>query len=88
MGRVYGMIWTRFEVYDGDTHPNPSPNPNCDLISGTMGICPQHDVLYPTLTVEEQLSLFAVLKGVRPDEVELAVKQKIKEVALTKKQKT
>ena len=29
-----------------------------------LGICPQHDVLWPTLTVLEHLQLYATLKGV------------------------
>ncbi len=35
-----------------------------DEIRANMGVCPQHDILYPTLTVYEHLSLYAALKGV------------------------
>jgi len=31
-----------------------------------MGLCPQHDTLWPELTVTEHLELFGVLKGVKP----------------------
>ena len=31
----------------------------------SLGICPQHDVLFDTLTVEEHLKFFCRLKGVR-----------------------
>lgn len=33
-------------------------------IRNSLGVCPQHDILYPTLTVREHLRLYAVLKGV------------------------
>lgn len=29
-----------------------------------MGLCPQHDVLFPDLTPEEHLRFYAMLKGV------------------------
>ena len=32
----------------------------------SMGVCPQHDVLWPELTVGEHLELFAAIKGVPP----------------------
>lgn len=35
-----------------------------------MGICPQHDVLWPNCTVREHLELYATLKGVEPESVE------------------
>lgn len=28
-----------------------------------MGVCPQHDVLYPNLTVREHLEMYAQFKG-------------------------
>ncbi|XP_075928260.1 phospholipid-transporting ATPase ABCA3 isoform X2 [Petromyzon marinus] len=43
------------------------------LVRKSLGLCPQHDVLFPDLTVEEHLSFFAKLKGCPyervPDEV-------------------
>lgn len=33
-------------------------------IRKSLGVCPQHDILYPNLTVREHLRLYAVLKGV------------------------
>lgn len=29
------------------------------------GVCPQHDILFPNLTVLEHLQLFAVFKGMK-----------------------
>lgn len=30
----------------------------------SLGVCPQHDILYPDLTVREHLRMYAVLKSV------------------------
>ena len=35
-------------------------------IRKNLGVCPQHDILYPNLTVEEHLQLFASFKGYLP----------------------
>jgi ABC-type multidrug transport system ATPase subunit len=32
-------------------------------IRKNLGVCPQHDILFPMLTVEEHLILFASFKG-------------------------
>ena len=37
-----------------------------------MGVCPQHDVLWDDLTVQEHLEFFAGLKGVPNDKVRSA----------------
>lgn len=33
-------------------------------IRSNLGVCPQHDILYPDLTVREHLRMYAVLKSV------------------------
>ena len=38
-----------------------------------IGFCPQHDVLYSSLTVHEHLTMFASLKGIPDAEVEEVV---------------
>lgn len=35
----------------------------------SLGICPQHDILWPTLTATETLRLYAAFKGIGVDEV-------------------
>lgn len=37
-----------------------------DMVSirHNLGVCPQHDILYPDLTVREHLRMYAVLKNV------------------------
>eukprot|EP01138_Halocafeteria_seosinensis_P011391 gb/GECG01011634.1/.p1 GENE.gb/GECG01011634.1/~~gb/GECG01011634.1/.p1 ORF type:complete len:2040 (+),score=216.84 gb/GECG01011634.1/:1-6120(+) len=53
-----------------------------------MGICPQHDVLWPDVTVKEHLQYFAGIKGVAPKEVEKTVNDTISEVGLREKVNT
>ena len=48
-------------------------------------ISPQHDVLYPTLTVAEHLQLFGCLKGLRGKALARAVREIIADVGLTEK---
>jgi len=34
-----------------------------DEIRKDLGVCPQHDILFPDLTVTEHLNMFATFKG-------------------------
>jgi ABC-type multidrug transport system ATPase subunit len=56
-------------------------------IRHSLGVCPQHDVLFPDLTVEEHLTLFAAFKGVPAREIPSEVESMIREVGLTEKRK-
>ncbi|KXS12068.1 P-loop containing nucleoside triphosphate hydrolase protein [Gonapodya prolifera JEL478] len=47
-----------------------------------IGVCPQHDILWDDLTVEEHLLFYARLKGVPPNEESAAVAASMKTVAL------
>ncbi|GMF48551.1 unnamed protein product [Phytophthora fragariaefolia] len=48
-----------------------------------IGICPQHDVLFQDLTVEEHLLLFGTMKHVRRDQLQSSVDRMIEDVGLT-----
>lgn len=50
----------------------------------TMGVCPQHDILWGDLTVEEHLYFYARLKGVPVQEERAEVEKAISRVSLTK----
>lgn len=50
-----------------------------------LGVCPQFDVLWPTLTAREHLELFAVFRGVPESEITREVDDKIAAVGLTNK---
>ncbi len=48
---------------------------NTDMVSirHTLGVCPQHDILYPDLTVREHLRMYAVLKAVPKSELQATI---------------
>uniref|UniRef100_A0A7M5XMD2 ABC transporter domain-containing protein n=1 Tax=Clytia hemisphaerica TaxID=252671 RepID=A0A7M5XMD2_9CNID len=59
---------------------------NMDKIRGSLGICPQHNVLFDTLTVEEHLIFFATLKGMKSKQkIEEEVNRMIESIGLSDK---
>ncbi|RHY18714.1 hypothetical protein DYB32_010340, partial [Aphanomyces invadans] len=54
-------------------------------IRQSLGMCPQHDVLYAELTVYEHLIFYGRIKGYRGKALEDEVENKINEVGLTEK---
>jgi ABC-type multidrug transport system ATPase subunit len=50
-----------------------------------LGVCPQHDVLWPELTVREHLEIFADIKGVPRAARDAEIRRTIAEVGLTEK---
>jgi ABC-type multidrug transport system ATPase subunit len=50
-----------------------------------LGVCPQHDILFDTLTVREHLQFYGALKGVPQHELDDAVREKLREVDLLDK---
>ncbi len=55
------------------------------LIRQSLGVCPQHDILFPELTVLQHLQMFATFKGVPASEVDNAAQKMIREVGLKEK---
>ncbi len=53
-----------------------------EKIRQKIGVCPQHDVLYPYLTVREHLELYGVIKGVSSANLEREVLTTIDDVGL------
>uniref|UniRef100_A0A4W5MUY1 P-type phospholipid transporter n=1 Tax=Hucho hucho TaxID=62062 RepID=A0A4W5MUY1_9TELE len=58
-----------------------------DAIRKHLGMCPQHNVLFNDLTVEEHIYFYARLKGRSRDEVKTEMDQMIKDVGLPHKRK-
>ncbi|KAM7366213.1 hypothetical protein PAMP_015672 [Pampus punctatissimus] len=58
-----------------------------DSIRKYLGMCPQHNVLFNELTVEEHIYFYARLKGCSCDEVKIEMDQMIKDVGLLHKRK-
>jgi ATP-binding cassette subfamily A (ABC1) protein 3 len=53
-----------------------------------LGVCPQHDILFPDLTVREHLQLFATFKGVESQGMRDEIDKMISEVGLVEKADT
>ncbi|XP_030396295.1 phospholipid-transporting ATPase ABCA7 isoform X4 [Gopherus evgoodei] len=58
-----------------------------DSIRKTMGMCPQHNVLFDILTVEEHIWFYGRLKGLSGEQVKEEVKQIIQDVGLPHKRR-
>lgn len=69
---------------DGFMYGN-SLSSDMSAIRKVLGVCPQHDILFPELTVKQHLQMFAVFKGVPSDQVDGAVERMIAEVGLNEK---
>jgi ATP-binding cassette subfamily A (ABC1) protein 3 len=50
-----------------------------------LGVCPQHDILWPTLSVQQHLHLVGALKGLEPESLEQFVSEAVREVDLQEK---
>ncbi|KAJ4824172.1 hypothetical protein Tsubulata_011903 [Turnera subulata] len=55
---------------------------NMDWIYTSMGVCPQHDLLWETLTGREHLLFYGRLKNLKGAELEQAVEESLKSVNL------
>ncbi|KAG3122664.1 hypothetical protein PC128_g27732, partial [Phytophthora cactorum] len=62
-----------------------SINEDMDEMRRSLGICFQHDVLFPELTVQEHLQFFGQIKGYANEELQAVVDRQIREVGLTEK---
>ncbi|XP_012892087.1 PREDICTED: ATP-binding cassette sub-family A member 6 [Dipodomys ordii] len=54
---------------------NPSEIQDLEEIRKRTGVCLQHNVQFDILTLKENLRLFAIIKGIHPQEVEREVQQ-------------
>jgi ATP-binding cassette subfamily A (ABC1) protein 3 len=55
---------------------------NMDEVRKTLGVCPQHDVLFESLTPVDHLRLFCSFKGTPADEVEDKVQKMLEDIEL------
>ena len=56
---------------------------NISAIYADMGVCPQHDLLWPALTAEEHLRFYGRLKGFTGTSLKEMIKEMLKKVNLT-----
>lgn len=54
-------------------------------IRESLGVCPQHNILFEDLTVQEHLDLYCAIKGVPRDQTKGAVRDMIEQVGLVEK---
>lgn len=59
---------------------------NMDDFRKSLGICPQHDVLFDKLTQREHLNMFAVYKGISADKRDEEVEKIIEEMGIKEKE--
>lgn len=82
MSIITGMLYpTSGNVYVD----NRSVLNEMDVIRKSLGLCPQFDILWPTLTVKDHLTFYAEIKGVRRDKVKDCVYGMAQEVGLSEK---
>ncbi|KAG6615655.1 ABC transporter A family member 1 [Phytophthora cinnamomi] len=67
------------------TYRGMSINEDMDKMRQSLGICFQHDVLFPELSVQEHLQFFGQIKGYANEELQAVVDRQIREVGLTEK---
>ena len=60
-------------------------NTNMDIFRTKLGICPQHDVLFDDLSVEEHLSMFCVFKGVPSSKIQNEISKSLRDFDLEDK---
>ncbi|KAK3284750.1 hypothetical protein CYMTET_7616 [Cymbomonas tetramitiformis] len=60
-------------------------NTSMSTIRSSMGLCPQFDILWPTLTVREHLQLVASFKGIPAVEMQSELLSKVREIGLVEK---
>lgn len=53
---------------------------NMEAIRQSIGFCPQHNILWPSLTPREHLRVYAVIKGVEESKVDAAVDEMLEKV--------
>ncbi|KAF0687881.1 hypothetical protein As57867_020372, partial [Aphanomyces stellatus] len=83
---LISMLTGMIPASSGDATVNGlSLNGDLNEIRRSLGMCPQHDVLYTELTVQEHLMFYGKIKGYTGKALELEVEQKIVEVGLTEK---
>ncbi|KAF5269887.1 hypothetical protein FQR65_LT05685 [Abscondita terminalis] len=61
---------------------------NIDQVRNSLGICPQHNILFDELTVEEHLYFYSKLKGISKKNVKDEIDKYLRLLELTQKAKT
>lgn len=62
---------------------NLSIKHDMDRIRKQIGVCPQHDILWPELTAIQHLEIACAIKGVPPDSIKSVIASSLDQVKLT-----
>lgn len=77
------MITGVFECSHGDCYvAGHSIKTEIEKVHLNIGVCPQFDILWPQLTVEEHLYFYTRLRGTKKSEEKLMVDKTLEEVNL------
>jgi len=81
---VISMLTGLFAPSGGDAFVNGySINSQMGLVHESIGVCPQHDITWPELTIREHLNLYCQLKGVPGSLQKSVVQASLESVQLT-----
>eukprot|EP00953_Heterococcus_sp_UTEX-ZZ885_P016383 9212-Heterococcus_DN1.PRE.1 len=79
------QIASQYMLYCFEVHAHRVAVLLTTAVREDLGVCPQHDVLYPDLTVTEHLRMFATFKGVPSKAIASEVDTMIRSVGLVEK---
>ena len=79
---LISMLTGMIEATDGEAlfeGKNILEDANMDNFRSRLGICPQHDILFSDLTMQEHLEMFCYFKGVGEEYIDYEVEQTLKD---------
>ena len=82
---LISMLTGLYEATEGSAYYdgyNILSSNNMDIFRTSLGICPQHDVLFEDLTIREHLEMFCIFKGYSSDNVENEINKTIHDFEL------
>ena len=85
MSPAINLLTGLYEPTSGDAQVYGRSITEIDEVRKVISVCPQHDVLFLSLTVNEHLHFFGALRGLSDEEREAQVAKKIAQVGLTEK---
>ncbi|MDP2436464.1 MAG: ABC transporter A family member, partial [archaeon] len=81
IGMLTGLIQPSGELGDAFVFGESVRN-SPELVRRMIGVCPQHDILWPELTAYEHLYLFAQLRGIDQETIPAMIEEKLQGVSL------
>lgn len=80
------MLTGLISISSGDCYVNGySVKTDMSAIRESLGVCPQKNVIFPSLTVKEHLEMVAMLKGMSVRDIKKAVDDMISRIGLSSK---